>query len=177
MLCRTLIFLLLPFLGYGAEVKQAEMRLQGVNYVLTADIVFQLSEKSKDALQNGVPLFWDLQIKLLQHRDFLWDKKLVYKSIRYSIQYLALLNMYRVRNEDSGEFYNFSTLPAALGLMSSIAGFPVIDKLKIDPEKKYVCFVKINFDRNSLPLPLRPIAYIDAEWYLSSDWMPCPLKK
>lgn len=172
-----IIFLLLPFTGHGAEVKQAEIRLQGESYVLTADIVFQLSEKAKDALQNGVPLFWDLQIKLLQHRDFLWDKKLVDTAIRYRIQYQAMLNMYRVRNEDNGKVYNFSTLPAALSLMSAIVDFPVIEKLRIDAEKKYLCFLKINFDRNLLPLPLRPIAYIDSEWYLSSDWTLWPLKK
>jgi hypothetical protein len=168
---------LLPFTGNGAEVKQAEIKLQGESYVLTADIVFQLSEKAKDALQNGVPLFWDLQIKLLQHRDFLWDKKLVDTAIRYRIQYQAMLNMYRVRNEDNGKVYNFSTLPAALSLMSAIVDFPVIEKLRIDAEKEYLCLLKINFDRNLLPLPLRPIAYIDSEWYLSSDWTLWPLKK
>ena len=176
-LCSIIIFLLLPFTGHGAEVKQAEIRLQGESYVLTADIVFQLSEKAKDALQNGVPLFWDLQIKLLQHRDYLWDKNLVDTAIRYRIQYQAMLNMYRVRNEDNGKVYNFSTLPAALGLMSAIVDFPVIEKLRIDAEKEYLCLLKINFDRNLLPLPLRPIAYIDSEWYLSSDWTLWPLKK
>jgi hypothetical protein len=88
-----------------------------------------------------------------------------------------MLNMYRVRNEDNGKVYNFSTLPAALSLMSAIVDFPVIEKLRIDAEKKYLCFLKINFDRNLLPLPLRPIAYIDSEWYLSSDWTLWPLKK
>jgi hypothetical protein len=37
--------------------------------------------------------------------------------------------------------------------------------------------VKVNFDRDALPLPLRPIAYIDPQWYLSSDWTLWPLKK
>ncbi|MEY3760764.1 MAG: hypothetical protein RIR39_2255, partial [Pseudomonadota bacterium] len=37
--------------------------------------------------------------------------------------------------------------------------------------------VKVSFDRDALPLPLRPIAYIDPQWYLSSDWTLWPLKK
>ncbi len=172
---------LLPFCGYAdnfaAEVTQAEITSQGNHYVLSADIIYNLSEKAKDALQNGVPLFWDLQIKLLQHPDSLWDKTLVDTAIRYRLQYHALLNMYRVRNEGDGEVYNFSTLSAALELMSALRDFRLIEKAQLDPQKQVVCAVKVSFDRDALPLPLRPIAYIDPQWYLSSDWTLWPLKK
>ena len=172
---------LLPFSGYAnefaAEVKQAEITLQGDSYVLSADIVYQLSEKAKAALKNGVPLFWDIQVKMLQHREVFWDKTLVDLAIRYRIQYHALLNMYRVRNEGNGEIYNFSTLSAALDLMSAVRDFRVIQKSELAPEKQHLCAVKVSFDREALPLPLRPIAYIDPQWYLSSDWTLWPLKK
>jgi Domain of unknown function (DUF4390) len=162
---------------FAAKVKQAEITLQGNSYALSADIVYQLSDKAMEALQNGVPLFWDLQVKMLQHRDVFWDKTLVDTSIRYRIQYHALLNMYRVRNEGNGEVYNFSTLSAALDLMSAVRNFRVIEKAELAPEKQYLCAVKVSFDREALPLPLRPIAYIDPQWYLSSDWTLWPLKK
>lgn len=179
-LCGVLLWLL-PFSGYAdefaAEVKQAEITLHGDSYVLSADIVYHLSEKANEALQNGVPLFWDIQIKMLQHRNVVWDKTLADTSIRYRIQYHALLNMYRVRNERNGEVYNFSTLSAALELMSAVRDFPVIEKSELVPEQQYLCAVKVSFDREALPLPLRPIAYIDPQWYLSSDWTLWPLKK
>ncbi|MFZ2170005.1 MAG: DUF4390 domain-containing protein [Methylococcaceae bacterium] len=172
---------LLPFSGYAnefaAEVRQAEITLEGDSYVLSADILYQLSDKAMEALQNGVPLFWDLQVKVQQQRDFLWNKTLVDTTIRYRLQYHALLNMYRVKNEGDGEVYNFSTLSAALDSMSAIRGFRLIEKTELGPEKQYLCAVKVNFDRDALPLPLRPIAYIDPQWYLSSDWTLWPLKK
>jgi hypothetical protein len=175
------LFWLLPFSCYagefGAEIKQAEITLQGDIYVLSADIVYQLSEKAKEALQNGVPLFWDIQVRLLQHRDVLWNKTLVDTAIRYRIQYHALLNMYRVRNEVNGDIYNFSTLSAALDLMSAIRDFPLLKSIEIAPEKQYLFALRVNFDREALPLPLRPTAYIDPQWYLSSDWTLWPLKK
>ena len=177
----AVLFGLLPFCGYAddfaAKVTQAEITLQGDHYVVSADISYQLGKKAKDALQNGVPLFWDLQIKLLQQRDSLWDKTLVDTAIRYRLQYHALLNMYRVRNEGDGEVYNFSTLSAALELMSALRDFRLIEKAQLDPQKQYVFAVKVSFDRDALPLPLRPIAYIDPQWYLSSDWTLWPLKK
>ena len=172
---------LLPFSGYAddfaSKVTQAGISLQGDSYVLSADMDFQLSDQAKDALQNGVPLFWSIQIRLLQQRNVLWNKTLLETAIRYRLQYHALLNMYRVRNEGNGEIYNFSTLSAALNLMSAIHDFPMLKKAELAPEKHYLCAVKINFDRDVLPLPLRPIAYIDPQWYLSSDWTLWPLKK
>jgi hypothetical protein len=175
------LFWLLPFSGYAvefaAEITQAEITLEGNSYVLSADIVYQFSEKAKEALQNGVPLFWDIQVKILQQRDILWDKTLVNTTLRYRIQYHALLNMYRVRNENSGAIYNFFILSAALDLMSAVRDFRVMDKAILAPEKQYLCALKVSFDRDALPLPLRPIAYIDSQWYLSSDWTLWPLKK
>lgn len=161
----------------ATEVTQAELSLQGDHYVLSADIDYHFSDKAKEALQNGVPLFWDIQVKIQQGRKLLWDKTITQKALRYRIQYHALLNMYRVSDEMVGTDYNFSTFSAALGLMSAIHDFRVMDKADLDSEQSYVCMVKVNFDRAALPLPLRPIAHIDPQWYLSSDWTIWPLKK
>ena len=178
----TCLFLwLMPALSYadrfGVEVKNAEITLQDDSYVLSADIDYQLSARAKEALQNGVPLFWDIRIKTFQRRDYFWDKTLVNSSIRYRIQYHALLNMYRVRNEGSGELYNFSTLSAALDLMSTIHDFRVMDKSVSAQGERYAVGIKVTLDRDALPLPLRPIAYTNPQWYLSSDWTLWPLIK
>lgn len=163
--------------AFSVAVKNAEIMLQGDSYVLSADIDYQLSARAKEALQNGVPLFWVVQIKLQQHRDYFWNKTLVNRNLRYRIQYHALLNMYRVRNETSGEMYNFSTLSAALGLMSAVRDLRMIDKAGIVPGKRYSAEMQVKLDRDSLPLPLRPIAYTNPQWYLSSDWYVWSLTK
>jgi hypothetical protein len=184
-LCRALLYCLfvwlLPVLSYadsfGVEVKNAGITLQGDNYILSADIDYKLSPRAMEALQSGVPLFWDIHINTLQHRDFLWDKTLINAGIRYRIQYHALLNMYRVRNESSGTIYNFSTLSAAFDLMSGIRDFRVMDKSAVLPEQRYAVGIKVTLDRDALPLPLRPVAYTNPQWYLSSDWTLWPLTK
>jgi hypothetical protein len=163
--------------GFGVQVKNAEIALQGDSYLLSADIDYRLSMRVKEALQNGVPLYWDIHIKTLQQRDYLWDKTLINTSVRYRIQYHALLNMYRVRNEDSHELYNFSTLFAALDSMSTIRNFPVMDKAIYAQGERYAVGIKVTLDRDALPLPLRPVAYTNSQWYLSSNWTLWPLTK
>ncbi|MGZ4980627.1 MAG: DUF4390 domain-containing protein [Methylobacter sp.] len=172
---------LLPALCYagafGVEVKNAEMTLQGNSYVVSADIDYQLSARAMEALQNGVPLYWDIHIKIQQQRDYFWNKTLINTGIRYRIQYHALLNMYRVRNEGSGELYNFSTLSSALDLMSTIRDFYLMDKSMDASRERYAVGIKVTLDRDALPLPLRPVAYTNPQWYLSSDWTLWPLTK
>jgi hypothetical protein len=163
--------------GFGVVVKSAEIALKDNSYALSADIDYQLSVRAMEALQNGVPLYWDIHIKTLQHRDFFWDKTLGNSVIRYRIQYHALLNMYRIRNEDSGEVYNFSTLSAALDLMSTLHDFRLMDKALYMPGERYAVGIKVTLDRDALPLPLRPVAYTNPQWYLSSDWTLWPLTK
>jgi len=166
-----------PAEGFGVEVKNVEITLQGDSYLLSADVDYKLSARAKEALQNGVPLYWDIHIKILQHRDYFWDSTLINTAIRYRIQYHALLNMYRVRNEGSRELYNFSTLSAALDQMSMLRDYRVLDKAAYVPRKRYAVGIKVTLDRDALPLPLRPVAYINPQWYLSSDWTLWPLTK
>jgi hypothetical protein len=172
---------LLPFSAYAddpvTEVIDAEITLHNDHYVMSADMNYQLSKRATAALQSGVPLFWSIQILLLQDRPILWDKTLLNTEIHYRLQYHALLNVYNIQNLTSGETYNFSTLYAALDLMSTLRDFPIIEKSTITLDKNYLCALKIKFDGNLLPLPLRPLAYIDKQWFLSSDWTLWPLKK
>lgn len=179
-----LLIILLCFcsrLALATEVKQAHVNLQDGYYVLTTEIDYQLTEKAKEALENGVQLFWTVHIRVLQQRDSFWDKTVLDTAINYRLQYHALLNMYRVVivHPDSmkGDTYNFSTLSAALDLMASLRNFPLLDKSMIEKENNYYMEIKANFEHNALPLPLQPISYVNSQWYLSSDWTVWPLKK
>ena len=161
----------------GVEIKKAALILQDNNYELSAEMVYQLSKRAEEALSNGVPLFWDLKVKVRQRHNYFLDKTVAERAIRYRIQYHALLNMYRVRNEGTGTVENFTTLTGALDEISILQNFRIMDKTELDPNYTYYAEMKINFDREALPLPLRPIAYLNSQWYLSSTWYTWSLTK
>jgi hypothetical protein len=156
--------------AYDVIVQHAQMTLQDEAYLLSAEVQYRLSPKASDALKNGVPLFWAVNIRIKRQRDFWWDETIVEKNLRFKIQYQALLNVYRVRNENSGEDGNFSTLASALDALSLIRYVPVAGKSALKPGERYIAGMRVVFDRELLPLPLRPLAYINPQWYLSSDW-------
>lgn len=161
----------------NAQVKTVSTSIEGKQYILSADVNYALSDETKEALQNGVPLFWEVQIKVQQIRALLWYRTLRYVSLRYRLQYHILLNHYRVNNETTGEITNFSTLPAALNLMATVRHIPLIATEKITPDRATLIAIKVYFDRNALPLPLRQTTYLDSQWYLSSDWTTWPLSE
>lgn len=159
------------------QIKDVEVRLVDDNYVLLAGIDYQLGFKVHEALQSGVPLFWNISIKVWQHHRFFWDQTIIDKTVRYRIQYHALLNMYRIRNEQDGKMENFSTLVSALDAMSLSYGLNLIDQSELQKEERYFVGLKVFLDRDALPLPLRPMAYINPQWYSTSDWKIWPLMK
>ncbi len=161
----------------GVDIANAESSLLGDDYVMSADIDYRLSEQATEALSNGVSLFWTYQFKVQEQRDYVWNATVMEKSFRYGIQYHALLKVYRVRNHNNGTVENFSTLGAALAKLSTLRNYPLVEKAKISDRKNYIASMKITFERDALPLPLRPVAYMNPQWYLSSDWYEWPLKK
>lgn len=155
---------------YAANVKQVEISLQNDEYILATDLDYHLSEQAIEALQNGVPLFWKLRIKIQKQRDFWFDKTEVKHEIHYRLQYHALIKMYRVRNEQTGEVNNFSTLTAALDDMATIRNFPLIDKKLLSLKTRYFAAIKVEFDETELPLPLQTKIIANPQWQLSGDW-------
>lgn len=166
---------------YTAEISQAELALQGQHYLLSAQIHYRLSDRAIEALKNGVPLYWTLLINLKQRRPWLWDKTLLSQKQTFRISYHALLNQYRWAAPQTGQSQSFATLSAAMEQMSNIRNLPIIDSNLIQPpidlSQSDYAELKISFDGERLPLPLRPIAAIDSQWALSSTWTLWPLTK
>lgn len=168
-----LIFLMLNSVIYAgeyqAQVKHADILLGKNEVFFNADLDFHLSPQANEALQNGVPLFWNVEIKIQRERDIWFDKTLSKYELHYSLQYHALLKMYQVKNENTGSIKSFSTLSAALNEMATVRDV----SLKIKPflpDKNYSLVVKVIFSKEKLPLPLQTRMFANLQWQLSSDY-------
>ncbi len=141
---------------------------------LNADIDFRLSPMAKEALQKGIALSWTVLIKVEQE-GWIWNTTVEQRKLKYTIKNHALLNLYSVN--DNGEEDRFSTLKASLNSISKIRNLAIIKKKHIKKNKKYQVLLKVGFEREALPIPLRPISYFDPQWALSSRWTLWQLQK
>lgn len=180
---KILLFLslcLCTTIGYGADygfyIKNAEVVLskQG-EYVLNADIDYQFSPRADDALKHGVPLTLVVKIRLNRYRRFIWNKTVFSKNMVYRLSYHALRERYRVSDENQGGYQYFVSLRSAVETMGQIRNLPVLLAGDIEAETKYDAKLKVFLDIESLPLPLRSIAYLIPQWHISSGWYQWPL--
>jgi hypothetical protein len=160
---------------FSAHIRTADLLESQDAYLLCAEIDYQLSPIAKEALEKGVPLAWEVLFRLSESAWLLQHD--VYSSdLAYRLQYNALLNHYEIIRPD-GQSEMFLSLNAALNFMSAPRARLPYSMVKLKDGHRYQLAVKSRFNRELLPVPLRPFAYLDTAWFLSSDWYVWPIQK
>jgi len=157
------------------SIQQAQTRLVDEVYVLNAEFDYNFTGVVIDALQNGVSLSLKLNIRIERERAYWWNETITILKQSYELKYYALSRQYVLKSSNRQE--NFSSLNAVLSRLNKLNNFPLVDKHSIENDQTYWVSLQIYLDIESLPVPLRPIAYLSSQWRLSSDWYLCPLKK
>ncbi|QPK61967.1 DUF4390 domain-containing protein [Methylomonas sp. LL1] len=160
---------------FAAKIDHAELVDSAAGPRLQAQIDYQLSPTAKEALHKGVPLTWFILVKILEP-GWLWDSSVYSQKLPYRLQFHALLNQYEVLTP-AKRSEMFLTLNAALSFMAGLHDTQPIAAELLQSGQPYRLAIKCQFDRESLPVPLRPFAYLDSQWLLSSDWTLWPIQK
>jgi hypothetical protein len=145
-------------------------RLQDNVYLLDANIDYRFSDEALEALDNGVPLTFQLNIEIQRKRRWWLDAEVADLQQRYRLQYHALSHQYLLQNLNSGAFYAFHTLSAARDAMGTLRDYPLLDEQLVEEGEEYEVLLQTELDIEALPSPLRPLAYITPAWRLNSDW-------
>jgi len=152
------------------EVRSASSRLYNGVYFATARIDYRLSNDALEALDSGVALTVQLQIELKRQRRFWLDSEIAALNQNYSLSFQPVSDRYVVKNLNSGEQDSFATLFSALNNMGRIVDLPIIDAALLDPDANYEIALRAVLDQNTLPGPLRLIAFWSSGFRLASDW-------
>lgn len=147
-----------------------ETRLTNQVYVMDARVNYLFSATALEALSSGVPLTLRMDIEVQRKRRWLPDETIAALEQRYQLRYHALSHQYLVNNLNSGALYAFPTQESAIDSLGELRDFPLLDAKLIEAREKYEIVVRVLLDFESLPTPLRLIAYVTPSWYLASDW-------
>ncbi len=160
---------------FSALVNDIRVEKSSDQYILDADISYKLSPVVKEALKKGISMSWTVQISV-QREGLIWNHQLSQTELGFRIQNHALLNLYSVKSLHAVDKHVFSTLGGAIDYISRIRGVAIIDKALIQADQRYQIAVKVSFEHESLPIPIRPFSYFDKQWALSSSWTLWPLQ-
>lgn len=161
--------------GEAVRILDAELVKQNGYYTLSAGLVYHLSDRAREALQYGVPLRWQVTVKIRRSQAYWPDAVVAARTIGFRLEYHALLNIYRVYDDNSGAADNFSNLSSALDRLGGVRDIKIIEQNALAPAAAYYAELRVAFDREALPLPLRPVAYLNSDWRLSSARYVWPL--
>ena len=152
-------------------ISSAHIYLDNRVYLVNADIHYRLTKPVLDALHNGVSLTIELRIELLQKRNWPWwnDRVAVIKQ-RYRLRYFALAQHYVLNNINMDTESGYQTLETALESLGRLEELPLIDQNLLSLSEDYVARMRVALDIESLPTPLRLLAYLSSRWRLTSEW-------
>jgi hypothetical protein len=162
----------LPAADQSGAFKVTEIRTEkgDESYLLNARMAINLSSGPREALENGVPLVFELQIQTLEKHTWLWDSVVAeYKQAR-QVQLHALSRTYLVKDLATGAQRSYTRLDEALQAAGFVHNYPVLDYALMQNDESYSVRLRGNLDIEALPTPVRLLAYVSSAWDMDSEW-------
>ena len=163
------------FAGHAKIRDMRSLLVDGV-YRLSARVQFDMDRKVQAALDSGVPLVVDVEMEVVRERLFPWPETVAERDWRYVIQYHALSQRYIVRNLSTDTQQSFRRMEDVLDTLGNIYDVPIIEAARLKDGETYDARMRVAFDVESLPTPIRLWAYFHADWKLTGGWYQWPLR-
>ena len=152
------------------RVTEISTRKSDESYLLNARMEINLNKGPKEALENGIPLVFELQIQTLEKHVWFWDIVVAeYKQVR-QVQLHSLSRTYLVKDLGTGAQRSYIKLDDALQAAGSLYNFPVLDFDRMKDNQAYSVRLRGNLDIEALPTPVRLLAYVSSAWDMDSEW-------
>lgn len=155
------------FQALNAQLIEAD---PGPGFYLSAQFSITLSSGAQEALDNGIPLVFELQVQLVRVHRWIWDTIQTELILVRQIEYHDLSRTYVVKDVDAGTQQNFRRLADAMEAAGAIDGLLLNDGQLADATAEYKIRLRGSLDIEALPTPVRLIAYVSSVWDMSSEW-------
>ncbi|MBI5617849.1 MAG: DUF4390 domain-containing protein [Gammaproteobacteria bacterium] len=163
--------LLAPAAGAaGIFIDSLSQRMVNELDVVDVDVRFEFGSDALEALRSGVPLVFNFEFKVTKARHFLWDQTIVAQTRRYELARHALADRYVLTDLITRERRVYGSIDEAAMELGRLRNIPLGERQDFAAETSYHGHLQVRLDIESLPAPLRPIAYISPSWRMSSDW-------
>ena len=137
---------------------------------LDAEINYQINEKVKEALDNGISMLFQVEVQIKLLRKWIMDKTVSSVTQTHSLRYHALSKQYIWENLDTGSSDTFPDLNSALIHQGRITAMYVAETTNFKQDGNYVVQIRSKLLSNQLPLPLRIKSYFSSNWQMNSGW-------
>jgi Domain of unknown function (DUF4390) len=152
------------------EINNARLMVSnsGDAWVLSADFRVPLPNRLEEAINQGVALYFVVDLEVYRSRWYWWDERLTQASQTYRLSYHVLTRQYRVTV--NGFQQSFSNLREALQGMSVVRAWKIMDLDRPKAGIRYDAYVRMRLDQAQLPKPFQITALTNRDWNLQAEW-------
>jgi len=151
-------------------VQKASPSFRDGKLYVNADMDLSLSDRVEEALGKGIPIYILIELRLKRPRKILWDEKIGEWSITRKVSYHALTSQYLVSSTGEAQVESYTSLSQALRGAGSLVDHEFRMNHFPGKNEKYLLELRVSLNIESLPAPLRPVAYTSRAWHLNSGW-------
>ena len=162
---------LLAGAAQAAEISVRNPRLKAneAGYSLSANFSITFNRRLEDVVNKGVMLYFVADFELQRPRWYWLDEQVISLSRTFQLSYHALTRQYRL---SSGPLHqSFASLDEAVGAMSQLRGWQVLDKEAIHEDRVYQAALRLRLDLTQMPKTFQVSALSSRDWTLASDWL------
>lgn len=154
----------------GTAVTSVSDRFVNGMYIVDGRVRFTLTDDMHKALDSGIALVFDIEVEIRRTDGWLWDEVVARSVQRISLEHHALSGTYVVNNSTSRLRQSFRNLDEALIALGDRSNLAISEERHLPKPGPYEGRMRVVLDLQTLPAPLRPIAYLSPSWPLHSDW-------
>ena len=179
---RLFVSLLLALvLGWSAQARAENIKITHISleasdegYALDADFEIELNERLEDAINKGVPLYFEVEFELTRSRWYWFNERPVSRQLMLRLSYHALTRQYRIPR--GALHQSVSSLSEALRVLSRVRSWQVLERAQVGAGTDYQAALRMRLDVTQLPKPFQVNALTSREWNLASEWQRWPLQ-
>ena len=144
----------------AVELKQLQLQRRDGDLTLEFSARLTLGPAIEDALQRGVPLYFNARATVYRDRWYWRDERVARVSRTWRLAYQPLTASWRLSL--GGLSQGYGSLSEAMAPLSQISGWRVVELDKLEPGSRHHVEFSFSLDNSQLPQPMQ----ID----LGGDW-------
>jgi hypothetical protein len=154
----------------AVDIRTASMGLQDGAWGLSARVDYRLTEEAREALANGVPLVFRVEVEVERVRRWLPNAAVVTAAHEWQLSYEPLSERYVVRYPDERGTTSHATVFGALNALGRVQGLPVAVADDLRRGETYAIAVRARLSEQTLPAPLWYLGLWNAGFSMASEW-------
>lgn len=152
----------------GVEVSQARIETSEEGYLLAVSYNFELSDEIREAITNGIPMYFINEVEMVRPRWYWFGEKLKASQVT-KITYNLWTRQYTA-NVNNGLARNFATLDEAMQVVLRPRRLLIAEKNTLSFGATYNVAVRLRLDMNQLSKPIQISSLGNSDWRVASEW-------